>query len=425
MPPAPERVETEDVSPPISPQSSISREISGSFGISPRAANVFRRRATLIHETRAQKSWVDWCRYKGREKIERFLESDRYMQTFMLACVFLSTVTFCWETMEDYQERYKLYWKSMELVFVTIFTIEYLARLTVTSKPYREFLLTPLNILDVVSVVPTWVSLLAEDGYWIHDQRIFRIFRLFWVFKFGRHSTEMNYIVTGMIESRTSFLLLSTFLVLALVFFSYLMFSVERGEWDEARGCFARADEPHYSGCSPYADVPTAIYWAITTVTTVGYGDTYPITAWGKLVTGACMVCGIFCVACPTTVLGVEFGNLFNLTKLEARRKVARGEMVNMTKEELELIGLLKKLGKARGSMEKKVMLIRQILQKDVSTSQTTSSRRKGSSEIDNHAAKLLSSDSAEVMDQYEDFLCRTVENGRIESALRVALDKD
>merc|ERR1719159_159088 len=63
--------------------------------------------------------------------------------------------------------------------------------------------------------------------------------------------------------------------------------------------------------CSPFQSIPEASWWAITTMTTVGYGDTYPITNWGRFIGGLTMIIGILCVALPTTVLGVQFSDAF------------------------------------------------------------------------------------------------------------------
>eukprot|EP00391_Amoebophrya_sp_Ameob2_P010382 CAMPEP_0178988630 /NCGR_PEP_ID=MMETSP0795-20121207/3910_1 /TAXON_ID=88552 /ORGANISM="Amoebophrya sp., Strain Ameob2" /LENGTH=1044 /DNA_ID=CAMNT_0020679911 /DNA_START=169 /DNA_END=3304 /DNA_ORIENTATION=- len=397
---------------------------------------------------------------EGAPQTEQWLEKSNTFKFIMLTLVFLSTVTFCLETLPEWESKYEQVWRVCELFFVSVFTFEYLLRLGVTSKPYKEFLLEPLNVCDVLSVVPTWLILVWDVP--LHDQRWWRIFRLFWVFKFGRHSTEMNYIVKGMAQATTSFVLLVSFLVLALIFFSYLMWVAERGEWDDLKS----SDEPHYSGCSPFENVPTAIYWAITAITTVGYGDTYPITPGGKLVTAGCMVMGILCVACPVTVLGVEFSTLFSFEKAEARRRVARGAMVRLGKDELQLVDMLKRLAKTRGSMENELLVTRYLLENMVgaaAASSSSASSSPGSSKeksgaapaaagagaatdgnwgtvapgrLDSaskektasamktalHAVQLLTTTAQSSMDEYEDFVCRNVKEH--EAVLRVAVDR-
>merc|ERR1719316_821822 len=103
-------------------------------------------------------------------------------------------------------------------------------------------------------------------------------------------------------------------MVFALIIFSTLIFLVERGVWDAASGCYIRTGDRAGSLaglCSPFQSIPEASWWAITTMTTVGYGDTYPITNWGRFIGGLTMIIGILCVALPTTVLGVQFSDAF------------------------------------------------------------------------------------------------------------------
>merc|ERR1711933_497311 len=113
----------------------------------------------------------------------------------------------------------------------------------------------------------------------------------------------------------------------------------------------SRPDEIHYTGCSPFQDVPTAVYWSMTTITTVGYGDTYPVTLQGRLVASVCMVCGILSVALPTTVLGVEFSNVFEMSRLDRARAAGRKRMMELQKDELELIEVVKKFDRVKNDL--------------------------------------------------------------------------
>merc|ERR1719313_2070734 len=111
-----------------------------------------------------------------------------------------------------------------------------------------------------------------------------------------------------------SLVMLALCMVFALIIFSTLIFLVERGVWDPKQGCYIRtgAHMGSLDGlCSPFQSIPEACWWAITTMTTVGYGDTYPITNGGRVIGGLTMVIGILCVALPTTVLGVQFSDSF------------------------------------------------------------------------------------------------------------------
>ncbi|CAD7970379.1 unnamed protein product [Amoebophrya sp. A25] len=371
------------------------------------ASLALHRHAARIQNRNADKYWLSWWRYRGMKKVENFLEDDQRWHTCI--CILVSTVTFCMETVPQLSSHAH-YWEAAEIFVVSLFSIEYLVRVCVTSRPLSEFLLAPLNLVDLLAIAPTWIQLILAQTV-MHDQRFLRVVRLFWVFKFGRYSQDINLIVGGMMQSTTAFLMLFGFLALALVFFSFLMFATERGNWNEELSCYARANEPHYSGCSPFQNVPLGFYWAVTTITTVGYGDAFPITVFGRVVTGACMVVGLLCVACPTTVLGVEFSSLFDLQKLEAKRKVGRKEMLQLGREELFLVDQMKQLSTAKKKMEQKTRYMKQLIIES------------GGNSSEALAARLLCTGSDRNFDEYGEFLCKNVKSGSLENILRVALD--
>lgn len=108
----------------------------------------------------------------------------------------------------------------------------------------------------------------------------------------------------------------------ALITFSTLIFMVERGTWDEKQGCYARNIPEH--DCSPYDSIPGSSWWVLTTMTTVGYGDVFPKTNYGRLVGAACMLTGILAVAMPTTVLSIQFSEAYEEINEEDKQKALK-----------------------------------------------------------------------------------------------------
>lgn len=241
--------------------------------------------------------------------------------TFIVICIILSTVSFCAETVPTLSGKYEHVFQILEIFFVTVFTIEYLLRLwaSVPEKmPLNKFVLDPMNIIDVLSILPFFVDLalmyLAKESEWNVDLRVLRALRLMRVFKIGRYSTQLKLIGGAMARSMGSLVMLGLCMIFALIIFSTMIFLVERGVWDEGMGCYVRLGDRAGSLaglCSPFQSIPEASWWAITTMTTVGYGDTYPITNGGRFIGGLTMIIGILCVALPTTVLGVQFSDAF------------------------------------------------------------------------------------------------------------------
>merc|ERR1719316_937817 len=138
-----------------------------------------------------------------------------------------------------------------------------------------------MNIVDVVSIAPFFIEILLVSVMGskaeMLDLRVLRALRLMRMMKMGRFSSQLQLLSQGMLRSKGAFLLLCCTMVVGTVFFSALMWTTERGAWEPGLQCYARPQEPFMNGCSPFESVPTGFWWAITTMTTVGYGDTFPI----------------------------------------------------------------------------------------------------------------------------------------------------
>lgn len=241
--------------------------------------------------------------------------------SFIVVCIIASTISFCAETLPELNGRYDHIFTSLEIFFMAIFTTEYLLRLwaSVPEKmTFQRFVFDPMNMIDVLSILPFFIDLLlaylATEGAVNVDLRVLRALRLMRVFKIGRYSTQLKLISAAMARSMGSLVMLGLCMVFALIIFSTMIFLVERGTWNDSMACYVRlGDRTGSLGglCSPFQSIPEASWWAITTMTTVGYGDVFPITNGGRLIGGLTMIIGILCVALPTTVLGVQFSDAF------------------------------------------------------------------------------------------------------------------
>ena len=226
--------------------------------------------------------------------------------------------------------------KSIEMFCVIVFTLEYLIRLlTVTSQSsierfvrpdgseYREavrpavllrrFLVDPMNLLDLAAVLP-WYILLVIDLVLKPDgegglQKIFgvvrlvRLTRILRIFKVSKSMKMMIVLFRTLVRSRsTLLLLLAASLVLMLAFGAFAVV-FERGLYNPALRQYVRVD----GSASPFLSIPEAMYWCMTTMTTVGYGDLYPITPMGWLFGVLCALTGIIILSLPITVIGATF----------------------------------------------------------------------------------------------------------------------
>ncbi len=222
--------------------------------------------------------------------------SSRVVDVFFVALIILNVVAMILETVESCRRMAPRFFAWFEAVSVFIFTIEYAFRLwscTVT-KEYRQpvfgrirFMFTPLAIVDLLSIIPFYLPFLGVD---LRSLRVVRLFRAIRILKFGRYSEAMK--ITGRaVASRGPELVTTLFLLLVLVLLlSSLMYYAEHEKQPET-----------------FSSIPASMWWAVATLSTVGYGDVYPLTPVGKLMASIIAVLGIGMFALPAGILGAAF----------------------------------------------------------------------------------------------------------------------
>merc|ERR1719313_2941803 len=233
---------------------------------------------------------------------------------FIINLIIVSIIAFVLET-SVWSELYipDEVWVIVEFICSTVFSIEFAFRFYATpagGSGRCYFLVQPLNITDVLAILPFYV----EYGMWYYNVepaeqlgflRLVRVTRVLRLFKLSRYSTWLQLVAEGMRRSaKPVAILLSMFMIMALIFASTLFF-VEKS---------TDPDNP-----SPFHNIPISLYWAVTTMTTVGYGDMYPVTFIGKLIAVYTMFCGILLLALPVIVVGGNFQEVYN--EAEAKKR--------------------------------------------------------------------------------------------------------
>jgi len=242
-----------------------------------------------------------------------FMEDNTIVNTATLLVIVFSTACFVLETEFKDPSLIEM-WFGFESFAVSIFTIEYAVRLMACPRKY-SFVLQPLNVVDLIAIVPYYIALIysASVGVdpWQQSNsfssagtvfRAVRLFRIFRVFKLGRYSAGLQVFWGALAHSGTSLLLLLFLMVICILLFSSVMYLVEDQGSSEAADC--------PMGVCQFRSIPSTFWWAIVTMTTVGYGDAVPVTVAGKVVAGATMICGIIVIALPISVLGNNFTKL-------------------------------------------------------------------------------------------------------------------
>ena len=254
-----------------------------------------------------------------------------WLAVFYITLIFTSCLVFCIETLPEYRLTGKSAdtFKGMETFSVIMFTIEYVLR-SVCCPYWRRFVIQPLNIIDVLAVLPFYLELVlplsVSSLQILRTIRLVRVLRLLKLgVKFGRLS-----IIAASIGECADMLLVSLALAsVSTIIFSTLMYYAEHGEYISSQGFYARktdvvcdgltgnetsiyqSDGSLISGCvhveSPYKSIPASFWWCVVTLMTVGYGDNVPVTAWGKAVACFTMVSSVLLLSLPISVIGTEF----------------------------------------------------------------------------------------------------------------------
>ena len=206
---------------------------------------------------------------------------SRVFAFFIQALILLSIVTFSIETLPNLKPQTKTILQSIELVCVIVFTIEYLLRIFVAdSKP--KFIFSFFGIIDFIAILPFYLSF----GVDLRSLRAIRFLRLFRVLKLVRYNKAMNHFTRAM-KSAKEQILLFILITLILIYFSAVgIYYFEN-----------QAQPEHFSS------IFDSLWWAIITLTTVGYGDVYPITVGGKIFTFIILMIGLGIVAIPTGII--------------------------------------------------------------------------------------------------------------------------
>lgn len=275
-------------------------------------------------------------------------------------CIVASTTCFILESMPQYEtpEAKRNFW-TLEVFFVTVFTVEYLLRFWSTKEPRLRWMSQPLNVIDLIAIIPFYLTLALSPFKWVgfrlawaEDWRILRIFRLLRMLKFSRWSSQLQFIGEGVMQSRLFLIMLLFMLVFFSLMFSTPLWLLERGAWSGEKSCYAREGETFWSGCSPFESVPLGMWWAITTLTTVGFGDAFALTPSGRAVNGLCMFAGIFCLAVPTTVLSVEFATSYHEHMKRVKQEKVMRQLSGRSREELALYSRVQQLEGIRKKIE-------------------------------------------------------------------------
>lgn len=205
----------------------------------------------------------------------------------LLIAILGSVLIVVLESVESLRAEYGQIFFYLEWIFTVLFTIEYALRLYSIRKPLA-YAGSFFGMVDLLSILPTYVSIFFPGSHYLITIRALRLLRVFRIFKLTRYLDASGALSKAMWASRTKITVFLATIMIVVVIMGSAMYFLESGE------------------NSGFANIPISIYWAIVTLTTVGYGDIAPVTHAGQFLSAVLMIMGYAIIAVPTGIVTSE-----------------------------------------------------------------------------------------------------------------------
>ncbi len=236
----------------------------------------------------------------GQERVHEVIfgadtYSGRFFDIVLLFLIILSVLTVILESVPSIQQEYTFLIDVLEWIFTVTFTVEYLLRIWCARRRLR-YVTSFYGIVDFLAIMPTYLSLIVPASHTLLTVRALRLLRIFRIFKLGRYMAEASVLRRALFASRQKIIIFILTVATILVIAASAMYLLE-------------------GGTNPAFDsIPDTLYWAVVTMTTVGYGDATPITIPGKALAAIMMLIGYSLIIVPTGILTVEMTNAMKPT---------------------------------------------------------------------------------------------------------------
>jgi voltage-gated potassium channel len=204
----------------------------------------------------------------------------------LIVMILASVAVVVLDSMASFHARHAGPLQSLEWFFTLAFTVEYLARLACVRHPLR-YARSVLGIIDLLAILPAYLAMFVPELGALIDVRVLRLLRIFRLLRLGAYVTEFAALQRALVASRRKVVVFLTFVVMVVVVMGTLMYVVEGPE-------------------NGFTSIPVGVYWAITTMTTVGFGDVTPKTDLGRFIASLMMLMGWGTLAVPTGIVSAE-----------------------------------------------------------------------------------------------------------------------
>jgi voltage-gated potassium channel len=226
-----------------------------------------------------------------REKINQIIfghdtKPSKLFDVVLLWIILLSVIIVVLESIPVLNLKFKSFFFYAEWTITVLFTLEYLLRIWSSKTPFK-YIFSFWGLVDLLSILPTYLELINFGFHYLLAIRIFRLLRVFRIFKLVRFNREAQKLLLALNASRHKMGVFLMAVITIMVILGTLMYVIEGGE-------------------NGFTSIPQSIYWAIVTVTTVGFGDIVPQTVAGKFLSSIAMIMGYAIIAVPTGIITVE-----------------------------------------------------------------------------------------------------------------------
>lgn len=213
-------------------------------------------------------------------------DAGRRFDLLLIAAILVSILVIVLDSVQAYSARYGVAIDALEWTFTLLFTAEYLARLACVQRPLR-YAASFFGIVDLLSVLPTYLAFVFPEVHALLDVRILRLVRIFRILKLTLYMQEYQVLVSAVVASRRKIFVFLSIVLMVVLVMGTVMYVIEGPE-------------------SGFTSIPQAMYWAVVTMTTVGYGDVTPKTDIGRAIASLMMLLGWGVLAVPTGIVTAE-----------------------------------------------------------------------------------------------------------------------
>ncbi|MGR8999192.1 MAG: ion transporter [Gammaproteobacteria bacterium] len=204
----------------------------------------------------------------------------------LMIVILASVLIIVLDSVAEISQQYGELLLTAEWIFTTLFTIEYILRIFCIHRPLK-YIASFYGLIDLVSIVPSYISLFIPGSHYLQVIRIMRVLRVFRVLKLVRFINQSNMLLNALLASRLKITIFLFTISTLLVVFGSAMYLIEGPEHG-------------------FTNIPVSIYWAVVTLTTVGFGDITPQTILGRAISAVVMVIGYAIIAVPTGIFTAE-----------------------------------------------------------------------------------------------------------------------